>query len=548
MTEPILLEEVIIAEPVDTHAEDAVPWLEQAFQANGKDPQVAYLLALAYKRLGKVAEARNTFRIIPHPDANVFLQLGVLSLREKQFAQAEQEFARAWQLDSAAYEAGYNLLLTRLALGQVEASRTLLPSLVERAAAPEERRFLELLQQLLVGSFPPGASTPSAEDELIPIVELPGLTVAEEQRLLALLGSIESFEVAYPLLQTLGAARPGSPAVQEVIFETALVQGKRLVERCEWGTAARLLTPLARGAGDNRSVARPTQVALLNLLGCCACLEQDFERGVKYFTALTRLAGGDPRAHQNLALAHEWQHEHDFADTSWNRFLDLLDRQVAVPPGHPHYLDQLAFEANNHLAELYTRKEKWSSALTYLQRAHRLRPHDGELLERLFHLYHQLKRTEEARRVLQRLRGLRPNDPQLDLYELDLRETKTLDDIDRMLNEIGRVLKRYPNDLRVEERAVGMVGSVIPLMMRLCDQFTEQMNKIILQVRNLPNYQINWSAVREVMHELEDEFLKLRRITRLCLPLVTSDEHRRIVKELSGHIDRKIEDCRRYSR
>ena len=41
--------------------------------------------------------------------------------------------------------------------------------------------------------------------------------------------------------------------------------------------------------------------------------------------------------------------------------------------------------------------------LTYLQRAHRLRPQDPDTLERLYHLYVQVKRPEDARRTLRRL-------------------------------------------------------------------------------------------------------------------------------------------------
>ena len=78
----------------------------------------------------------------------------------------------------------------------------------------------------------------------------------------------------------------------------------------------------------------------------------------------------------------------------------------------------------------------------------------------------------------------------------------------------------------MEERAVRMVGNVIPLMGNLCDQLTNQMSKVIDQVRHLPNYQINWSAVREVMRDLMREFQKLQRITRKCGPLVNSDEHK----------------------
>src|SRR5262249_33305108 len=200
------------------------------------------------------------------------------------------------------------------------------------------------------------------------------------------------------------------------------------------------------------------------------------------------------------------------------RYFDLLDRRVPVP-AFPTYLESLAYEGLNRLADNYSKKERWNSALTYLQRAHRLRPQDAEALERLFHLYNQLKRPEDARRTLRRLRELRPNDPQFELYELDGREVKTLDDIDRMLSDIRRTLAKFPNDLRVEERAVNMVGNVIPLMGRMCHQLTDQLSKIADQVRHLPNYQINWPAVRDVMRDLKAEFKKLRAITNKCLSL-----------------------------
>ena len=45
------------------------------------------------------------------------------------------------------------------------------------------------------------------------------------------------------------------------------------------------------------------------------------------------------------------------------------------------------------------------------------------------------------------------------------------------------------------------------------------------------------------MRELEEEFQKLRRITNKCLPLVSSDEHRQVIRDLTQHIDRKIDVC-----
>jgi hypothetical protein len=217
---------------------------------------------------------------------------------------------------------------------------------------------------------------------------------------------------------------------------------------------------------------------------------------------------------------------------------------MPVPPDVPEYAQALEFESLTHLANVFSEKEKWPSVLNYLQRAHKVKPSDGDLLERIFQVQCHAKQQANARKTLERLRSLRPHDPQLDLYELDLQEVKNLNDIERMLTEIDRILRRHPGDHRVEERAVHLVGNVVPLMGNLCDQLTEQLNKVTNQVGHLPRYQVDWSALREIMRDLTREFQKLRRITGKCLPLVTNEEHIRIVRELAEHIDKKIEQCR----
>jgi tetratricopeptide (TPR) repeat protein len=520
----------------------AADFLERALKAGCQDPNVAYMLALAYKRQGKVAEARNALRKIlgpgsrQPPDANVFLQMGLLSLQERQLAQAEQEFAQAWKLDPACYEVCYNLLLTRLTLGQMEACLGLIPQALELSSSLQEHRFLELLQALLRC-----CQSPNGDHRLDPV--LTELSAEEEQRLLQVVRSLGQLDTAYTLMKALYEARPASPSVQEAYVEVVLVKAKDLFDRACTTQAEQLLTPLVR----LRGVDRPVQAALFNLLGCCACLNQDFEGGVRHLSAALKLAGSDARVYQNLALAHELQGQLPQADPHWNRYFDLLDQRLPTPPGQRDYVERLAFEGLNRLAACYSEKERWSTALGYVQRAQRLRPKDPEMLERLFHLYQQAKRPEDARRTLKLLREVRPGDPQLDLFELDLAEVKSLGDIERMLSEIDRILKKYPNEPRVEERAVNMVGNVVPLMGSLCDQLTEQMSRVINQVRNLRSNQINWSAVQEVMQDLLREFQRLRRITNKCMPLVTHEEHRRVIRELTEHIDRKIEVCRSMS-
>src|SRR6187551_960439 len=93
--------------PVDRYGAAAAV-LERAAGGTGADPTVAYLLFLAYKRQGKTAEARAALRKITKPDANVTLQMGLLSLAENNLAQAEGEFARAWSMDPTSYVICYN--------------------------------------------------------------------------------------------------------------------------------------------------------------------------------------------------------------------------------------------------------------------------------------------------------------------------------------------------------------------------------------------------------------------------------------------------------
>jgi tetratricopeptide (TPR) repeat protein len=288
-------------------------------------------------------------------------------------------------------------------------------------------------------------------------------------------------------------------------------------------------------------------VNLLNLLGLCACMLQEFAEAVAHFTAATQAAPHEPRLQQNLALAHELAGNPHRADPHWNRFFDLLDAHQADgrrgETGDDRTRDQI-FAGLSRLADLCADREDYPKALSYLQRAARIRPDDFAICERLFQLGVQARRPEDARRALAQLRRLRPREPQLDLYELDLHEVKTLADLERQLAEIQRIRERHPGDPRVEERAVKMVADVVPLMSGQCEQLSEQLGRVVQQVRNLPNYNVNWSAVRDVMRDLLREFQRLRRITGKCLPLVVAEDQRRTIRDLADRIDRKIEACR----
>jgi tetratricopeptide (TPR) repeat protein len=551
MNTPAILDAVPVAELETATFDDAARLFEKALQAGPACPQIVYMLALAHKRRGNLAAARAALRTIADPDAKVVAQLALLSFREGHFVQSEEEFQRSVQLDPTSYAAGYNLMLVRLGQGKFAACKPMMVQLQALAASEDERRFLAFLDGFLErhkergsGKPPPlpnGTPQPSGRAAMSP---------EEEARLLQILLGFGQMAAVLPLLGALAGERPASQPAQQAFATANLLHARTLVQRCDWEAASQLLVPVAAGI-DGRSntacrlVSKNVQMATYNLLGCCQCMLQEFERAKEYFSWAIKLSPEDPWLHQNLALACELNDQMDEAESHWNRYFELQGRAPA--PELSGYRDRLAYEGCNRLADAFSKKERWNSALAYLQRACRIRPGDFDALERLFHMYNQVRRPEEARRTLGRLRELRPNDPQLELYELDLREIRTLEEIEKMLTDIRKILGKYPNDIRVEEKVVTMVGNIVPLLGRLCDQHTDQLSRIMDQVRRLPNYQINWSAVHDVMRDLIREFQKLRRIAGKCLALLSNEDHKRIVRELVEHIDKKIEICRQMA-
>lgn len=240
--------EVVPVDEVDTSFYAAAAGLlEQAIKAGSNDPSVHYMLAMAYKRQGKTNEARIALRKINRPDGNVLLQMGLLSLQENNLPQAEGELLRAWEADKTSYEIAYNLLLTQLTLGKVEACLTLLPRAIDLASStqPDEARFLKILQALLKNCIKkPGDTRPD------PILDQ--LTAQDEQRLLRVIRSLGHLDTVHTLLKGLSDARPRSGPVRESYVEAVLVKAKQLMDKCTWTEAEVLLRPLARDRSASR--------------------------------------------------------------------------------------------------------------------------------------------------------------------------------------------------------------------------------------------------------------------------------------------------------
>jgi tetratricopeptide (TPR) repeat protein len=541
---------------------EAARLLEQSVRAGNQDSAAAYLLAMAYKQLGRTAEARQVLAKIANPDANVLLQRGVLAFLDSDYLQAAEEFTRSWEQFPESWPAAYNLLLTRLCQGEAEACGELITRLLPLAPTPADQRHLTLLRGLMLAAS--AAEAPTTEALEAPML-LGGMTAAEESRLLDLIAGLNQFDVTYAWLAKLVALRPRSDQAYAAFFGVALVQAKTYIDRCQWAEADSLLMGLRRRAEASAVRLDAFYLLALNqMIGVCASMQQDFDRALQSFRAAQEIlqrevqqtgvheraprffnVQGVPLAawlEQNLALTYELQNRLDKAEPHWLRYLDALEQNFSrsQPPEH---LPSLAFECLTRLAEQFSKVERWTSALGCLQRAHRIRPGDYDTLERLFHLFTQLKRSDDARKILRRLREVRPGDPQVELFDLEVRELRTIEDVERMLADLRKVVQRFPGDLRVEERSVAAMHNLVPALERCADQCTAQVNKVVDQMRRLPSYQINWPIVRDIMREREDEFMYLRRVAQKCMAQISNDDLRRNLNRLIAHCDRKIDQC-----
>jgi len=491
------------------------------------------------------------------------LQMGLLALKENRLASAEQDFLHAWHSCHAnlgpaeslaatqrqagslahkmpvtvsrqlAFAVGYNLLLTRLSLGQMESAAVLIPQLLAHAAQPHDR-ILQLLQLLL-------NRAPAADGEVRADPALADLSAEEEQQLLKLIRGLAHLDTALSLIRALKASRPNKLAVNEMVLEVLLAKGKELLDKGDWKLTSRLLNPLTR---QEVVASRSTRASFLNLLGCCACLEQDYETGMRYFSAALEHAAADARIVQNLALACEWRGDHAQAERHWLRFLDLLDRRLPAPRSCPDYVERLGCATLARLSAQAAEKQDLNAAVAYAERGHRLRPRETEILERLFHLFTQVNQRENAQKVLGRLREQRPNLLLYHLFELNMIELKNLDGLDRRLAALDSLLKKFPGETELTARISEEITVLLDALKKIFGQLSEQLDRVLSRIHRVKKSQVNWTTVHEVMDVLERDYGKLKQHTEKCLRLATAEEQRRNLLELIDLSDKKIAEAR----
>ena len=501
--------------------DSVLPVLDKTSRSRGPAQlPAALLLSRIHRHAGRLPDARDVLRRISLMTPAILVEMGVVAVQDRQLSQAEEAFARALQIESDNFAAAANLFCTRLSLGNAAGAQELLPLLIAQSPDPQERNLYGYLQALLKG----GQVAPA----------LAGMTPEEERKLIATLFGIAKLELAVPLLCLLAPARAQSREARQAQTLGMLRLGKQRFDRGDWLGAEKWLSPLAK--------ARPTAAAR-NLLGLVACLTQDFSTGILHLQEALRLAGDDPRIHQNLALAFTWQGDHAEADLCWGRYLGTMEKKLPRPSGFFDYHERLRFQVLKHLGNLHYEGERWNQALSYIEEAHTLQPDNLELSERLFLLQVQAGRRDEARTTLNEMRHQRPKYPAYELYELDLIEIRSSEDLEKLLDVLGRVVDMFPDDPPSIEKAV---IRVTPALQYRADQLTKLMREIREDLRRLFEDSPGWYDALRDLRGVKRDLRRLRQVTRYCASLPIAEPQRRRLDTLTEELERKIEYCRRW--
>lgn len=539
-------EDVSVFDPYVHNARAASLLLKQAIQAGLNDPNIHYLLALAYERQKQYSDAKEVLKRISPPDAYVLLLLGSLTFREKKtgsvspYQLAEQYWKQAWsELQTEPtkddkrlhFAVGYNLLRLLLSLGKLEEAFQLLPAVLELATS-RNKGMLTLLGLLLQCSL-------AREVDDLRLGELMTLSASEETALLEWITSLGCLETSEALLLTLAAARSESARAGGRLLEAKVLRAKALLDRGKPLDAEHQLTVLE----FRHELPAPMRAALLNLLGCCSVLAQDFVEGSRHFHAALQIAPDDPRIVQNLALAWEFQGYFHRSLQMWNQFFELVDDSLAAPSGFPNYREALLFESLRRLGARLYEQERWEAALQYLQRAYQLQPEHPEVLERLFHTLNQLHRVDQARTTLARLRQLRADSPQLDIYELELYELHRLEDIEPFLSLLERIVRHHPGDRDVLQRSHVRFAHLLNFLIHLNDQYRDILHQTARDVNRLPSRQINWEQLDEFVKQTTEQLSTLKQSLLRCAKLADTEPQRRQIKHLLEAIEQEISLC-----
>jgi len=104
--------------------------------------------------------------------------------------------------------------------------------------------------------------------------------------------------------------------------------------------------------------------------------------------------------------------------------------------------------------------------------------------------------------------------------------------------------RKYPDDGRLAERQVLLLGVIITYMNRLSRQVSDQLARAAARIQRLPSYQVDWPEMKGYLRDMRSRMSRIKKTAARCLPVASNDPQRRTLQNLIRQTSHEIERCR----
>ena len=447
------------------------------------------LLARLARRENRIDDYRRWLDRLPASLHLVEAERACQAIREHQLEHAEFVLENILHREPNCLSVRWNLFWVRLSAGKSRDAWRLWDKQAWSGLPSSEQRLLKSLWA--VTRHGPGSEQ-----------VLAGLNNEDESRLIQAILSIGRLPSAAAALKVLCHDRPTSQGALQAWRAVTIWQTWRHFQRHEWLLAERCLQELLQ---------EQVWPALHNLLGIVRALQLDFDGACQQFGEALRLAGDDPRIHQNLALTWSWAENWQEAELHWGRYLGLFSQSLPHPPAHPDYHRRLRLRVICERARIADERGQRAIAEAYWEEAARLQPEDPELLERLFRLKIERNDFESARQILARLRTLCPGETRYDLDEMDCIEIENIDDLERLFNKLLALVSTNPNNQGLHQQAV---ARFLPKFLVIHRRLAARGRQVVADLDRLPSSSQGWYTAQRELRQIVGDLQWLNRVVK----------------------------------
>jgi len=209
------------------------------------------------------------------------------------------------------------------------------------------------------------------------------------------------------------------------------------------------------------------------------------------------------------------------------------------------YYDTLACEGRLHVAELFSVEKKWNQAAKHFEKAHQVRPDNGDIMVKLFYSYRNGKNSNKARQTYKKLTKKYPKNLGYQILEVDLllSEASSLRDFERAFKKLVQLKRQHPKDPEILSKGEALVIEFVPSIAEVSDKLSASLREVVTTIQRIkqdPNMTIDSYKLKQIYNDLKNDYQTLKNMVDQCFEFVDSKDGKKMLRDLREHINSKI--------